>query len=113
MGCLGNGITVCNKAVKEHGNYKVIAHIRDTGQIKWYVNCLSYVPVESLLKIEHSANVQYEQWKKWFDSMTEYKQYEYLLDNVSVAIMLEVFKMECSLAEKIDFLKQEYFKSQL
>lgn len=32
MGCLGNGITVCNKAVMEHGDYKYIAHIRETGK---------------------------------------------------------------------------------
>lgn len=29
MGCFGNGITVCNKAVMEHGDYKRIAHIRE------------------------------------------------------------------------------------
>lgn len=23
MGCFGNGITVCNKAVQEHGDYKL------------------------------------------------------------------------------------------
>lgn len=38
MGCFGNGITVCNKAVQEHGDYKVIAHIAECGKITWYVN---------------------------------------------------------------------------
>ena len=28
MGRLGNGITVCNKAVDEYRNYKRMAHIR-------------------------------------------------------------------------------------
>lgn len=37
LGCLGNGITICNKAVLENGDYKPIAHIRDNGNIKWYV----------------------------------------------------------------------------
>lgn len=35
MGHLGNGITVCNKAVQEHGDYKVIAHIAECGKITW------------------------------------------------------------------------------
>lgn len=31
MYCLGNGITVCNKAVMEHNDYKQIAHISANG----------------------------------------------------------------------------------
>ena len=27
MGRLGNGVTVCNSAVQEHGDYKMIAQI--------------------------------------------------------------------------------------
>ena len=32
MGCLGNGITVCNSAVEESGDYKHIAHISNNGK---------------------------------------------------------------------------------
>ena len=35
---LGNGATVCNKAVEENGDYKKIAHIAECGKITWYVN---------------------------------------------------------------------------
>lgn len=38
LGCLGNGITVCNKSVEENGAYKTIAHIAECGKITWYVN---------------------------------------------------------------------------
>ncbi len=38
MCCLGNGITVCNKAVEENGDYKSVAHIAECGKITWYVN---------------------------------------------------------------------------
>lgn len=34
MCCLGNGVTVCNKAVMEYGDYKHIAHISDSGKNK-------------------------------------------------------------------------------
>ena len=35
---LGNGLTVCNKAVMENGDYKHIAYISNCGKIKWYVD---------------------------------------------------------------------------
>ena len=59
LGCLGNGITVCNKAIQENGDYKIIAHIREIGKIKWYVNPAT-VPGDELLKIEYVADVQAE-----------------------------------------------------
>lgn len=36
FGCLGNGMTVCNKAVEEHGDYKKIAHISHDRKITFY-----------------------------------------------------------------------------
>ena len=33
LGCLGNGVTVCNSAVMEDGDFKMVAHIS---------NCLLY-----------------------------------------------------------------------
>lgn len=27
LGCLGNGVTVCNSAVMEYGDFKKVAHI--------------------------------------------------------------------------------------
>ena len=61
IGCLGNGLTVCNKAVEENGDYKTIAHIAECGTITWYVN-QSYVPDDALLIIEHNANAMNEKW---------------------------------------------------
>lgn len=59
LGSLGNGTTVCNKAVMEHGDYKTIAHISPAGNITWYVKP-DYVPGSDLLKIERIAE-GYEQ----------------------------------------------------
>lgn len=33
MCCLENGVTVCNKAVMENNDYKIIAHISQCGNI--------------------------------------------------------------------------------
>lgn len=112
MGCLGNGITVCNKAVQENGDYKKIAHIGETGNIKWYVDPASYVPGNDLLKIEHTANVQSEKWERWFSSLPEVKQYEFLLDRVPESDFMYVLDHKSSpLWAKIQYLKQAYYKA--
>lgn len=67
LGCLGNGITVCNKAVEENGDYKKIAHIAECGKITWYVKPGSYVPSDALLRIEHCADVRREKGEKRLD----------------------------------------------
>lgn len=36
MGYLGNGLTVWNRAEEEHGDYKTIAHVGETGVVKFY-----------------------------------------------------------------------------
>lgn len=54
MGCLGNGITCCNSAVYEGGDYKTIAHISEAGNIKLYV-APDYIPAEDMKRIEAAA----------------------------------------------------------
>lgn len=48
--CLGNGVTVCNKAVTENNDYKTIAHISNNGIIKLYVSA-DYIPSEDMKRI--------------------------------------------------------------
>lgn len=105
LGCLGNGTTVCNKAVIENGDYKKIAHIAECGKITWYVNPYNYVPEKDLLKIEHIANVQNEKWGKWLSSMPVTKQYEKLLDRVPTNIMLYAMNLGGGIERKIEYLK--------
>lgn len=54
IGYLGNGATVCNKAVEENGDYKTIAHISVAGNIKLYVN-ENYIPGPEMKKIKEVA----------------------------------------------------------
>lgn len=54
LGCLGNGTTVCNKAVYENGDYKTIAHISPAGNIKLYVKP-DYIPAADMEKIKRVA----------------------------------------------------------
>lgn len=106
MGCLGNGITICNKAVEENGDYKIIAHIAECGRISWRVNPAEYVPGADLLKIEHAADVQRVKWENWLDSMPEAKQYEILLDKVPTNIMLYTMNIGGGVTAKLNYLKQ-------
>ena len=54
MCCLGNGITLCNKAVEERGDYKTIGHISNAGNIKLYVE-RDYIPDADMKRIEKVA----------------------------------------------------------
>lgn len=54
IGYLGNGATVCNSAVYEHGDYKTIAHISPAGNIKLYV-AADYIPEEAMKEIKATA----------------------------------------------------------
>lgn len=105
LGCFGNGVSVCNKAVMDGGDYKKIAHIAKCGKITWYVNPASYVPGDSLIKIEHCANVQHEEWEKWLTSMSKSMQYEKLLDAVPDNVMLYVCNLDGDVDRKIEYLK--------
>ena len=105
MGCLGNGITVCNKAVMEHGDFKKVCHISEHGKITWYVN-VGYVPGNELLKIEHQADVLYQKFNAMFESWEELKQYQYLLDRAKHVDYMQVISMkDATITEKIQYLK--------
>lgn len=54
VGYFGNGATVCNKAVHDHGDYKKIAHISPAGNIKLFVRP-GYIPADAMIKIENIA----------------------------------------------------------
>lgn len=109
MGCLGNGITVCNKAVEEHGDYKYIAHIANCGKITWYVEP-SKIPGDALLRIEHVADAMHANFEKWLDSMPKSMQYEKLVDMVPLNIFLYVSNLGGGIERKIEYLKNVIYQ---
>ena len=105
MGCLGNGVTVCNKAVTEYGDYKKVAHIAECGKITWYIEPSS-IPDDALIRIEHEADTMNANWEKWLNDMPVMKRYETLLDAVPhIALMHVCRNKEMSIEEKILYLK--------
>lgn len=91
MGCFGNGISIYNSAVTEYGDYKYIAHISETGNIKYYV-AADYIPEESKKKIEEAAEDQHQEWEKYFSSLPDIKQYGYIMEHLPLDIFMVFIK---------------------
>ena len=108
MGCLGNGITVCNSAVEESGDYKHIAHISDNGKITLYVS-ENYIPVEDMQKIEQTEAEQRKTFLTKWNKQPDIKKYEKLLDMCSLSDFMEItHNKEITLAEKVKRLEAKY-----
>lgn len=81
MCCLGNGISVFNSAVTEHGDY---------------------IPEESKKKIESAAEDQRQKWENYFSTLPDIKQYSYILDHLTLNdFMLFIKDDDKPLREKI------------
>ena len=108
MGCLGNGITVCNSAVEESGDYKLIAHISDNGKIKLYVS-ENYIPVEDMQRIERTAAEQRKTFLNEWNKQPDIRKYEKLLDMCSHSDFMGIaHNKEITLAEKVKRLEEKY-----
>lgn len=117
-GCLGNGTTVCNKAVEENGDYKVIAHISDGGRIKWYIkNPESYVPEDSMKIIHGWADSAREKFMEDWNRLPDIKKYSRILDAIGYPFLLDLdqetkekLKACTLLHEKVELLEKIYFE---
>ncbi|MEE1434901.1 MAG: hypothetical protein U0K34_12785 [Ruminococcus sp.] len=107
MCCLGNGITVCNKAVMEHNDYKQIAHISVNGIIKLYVST-DYIPCEDMKRIEQAAKQQREEFLIFWNKYTVEEKYYKLLDMCNTADFIDICKDKSSITEKVKKLESKY-----
>lgn len=115
-GCLGNGTTVCNKAVIENGDYKTIAHISNGGRIKWYIqNPESYVPADAMKIIQGWADSANKKFMEDWNKLPDLKKYEKILDEIGYLPLLnhplkEQLKNCTNLHEKVTLLEKIYFE---
>ncbi len=107
-GCLGNGITICNKAVMEYGDYKTVAHISNGGNIKLYVDA-DYIPAEDMKKINRMAEAQRRAFQENFEKLPEMQQYERILNASSISKMVEFIKDKRIVPEKLPDMKKYYY----
>lgn len=108
MCCLGNGITVCNKAVMENNDYKIIAHISEGGNIKLYVK-ESYIPLEDMKIIQKCADGKKKDFQEKFEKLSDIKQYGIILDSISINKFLEFTKDKKSLTGKLPEMREYYY----
>lgn len=107
-GCLGNGTTVCNKAVMENGDYKTVAHISEGGNILLYV-AESYIPSEAMEKIKIIASREKVEFMKRFESLPEVEQYGKILNRVQHQKFMEFVEDKRPLAEKLSAMREYYY----
>lgn len=108
MCCLGNGITVCNKAVMENNDYKTIAHISEGGNIKLYVE-KSYIPLKDMEIIQKCADSKKKDFQEKFEKLSDIEQYGIILDSISISKFLEFTKDKRPLTEKLSGMKEYYY----
>ena len=108
MCCLGNGTTVCNKAVKEHGDYKMIAHISPAGNIKFYVS-EDYIPEKDMQIIRKCANSDKARFRADFEKMDKYEQYGKILDSLNHVDFLKATADKRPFDERLPELREYYY----
>ena len=108
MGCLGNGITVCNAAVEEHGDYKYIAHISNGGNIRLYVE-ESYIPADAMEKIKQAAKETGVKYHAYFEALPEIEQYGICLNYMGIRELLTASKDVRPLEEKLPDMRKRFY----
>lgn len=108
FGCLGNGTTVCNKAVTENGDYKTVAHISEGGNIRLYV-AESYIPADAMEKIKVIASRDKVEFMKRFENLPEIEQYGKILNRVQHQKFMEFVEDKRPLAEKLPAMREYYY----
>ena len=112
MCCLGNGTTVCNKAVMEHNDYKHIAHISNAGNIKLYVD-EDYIPAEDMKRIKVYADKCACDFHNNFEKQSVKQQYYKILDKfseVSIEEFLKLIDDKRPLEEKVSEWRAKFYQ---
>lgn len=108
LGCLGNGITVCNKAVLEHGDYKRVAHISPAGNVRLYVSP-NYIPAADMGRISAAASRNKAEFSRRFELLSAVAQYEKILDALPSSALLEWVRDRRSIPEKLPIMREYYY----
>ena len=114
--CLGNGTTLCNKAVMENGDYKVIGHISNGGKVKFYIsNPETYIPDEDMKTIARWSEAAETKFREYWFKLPDIERYQKMLDAIPYSVLLEhplkeTLKACTDLREKVTLLETIYFE---
>lgn len=91
FGCLGNGITVCNRAREVGGDYPTVAHIDNCGAISYYMD-ETKLPEYARREINSHAGAQAINFKHGFLHLPKAAALEMLYDILKIEQLRLVFR---------------------
>lgn len=108
VGFLGNGLTVCNRAVMVNGDFKRVAWISPAGNIHWYVRerC---VPKKDLETVQHHAENCRREFVENLEKRSEIDQYSRILYAIPTEKFLEFSRDTRSISEKLPEMREYYY----
>ena len=118
LGCLGNGTTVCNKAVIEHGDYKKIAHISEHGVIKLYVS-ESYIPDDAMQKIKNVAANEKEKFMKMWNKKDLLQKHTFMMEIPTIGCGYSAMQLVDSennnlpISERVPLMEKVFFETHM
>lgn len=86
FGCLGNGVTVCNRSRMDHGDYMTVAHIDPCGAYKLYAQNL---PEDAKAQIARHAAGEARRFRQSFDRLRREAALDMVYERMTVHQQLE------------------------
>ena len=115
---LGNGTTVCNKAIIEHGDYKKIAHISEHGVIKFYIS-ENDIPKKELQKIKKTADNNKQVFLKQWNKKDYLQKWTYMMNLPIIGCGYNKIELinekhnDLPIAERVPFMEQIFFETHM
>lgn len=108
MCCLGNGVTLVNRAVWENNDYKTIGHISDAGNIKYYID-IKAIPQADKDRINAEAERMHRAFRTKFEALPEVNQYDKILSSLPMDTFVDFQKSGKFGLEHLDELREYYY----
>lgn len=118
MCCMGNGTTVCNKAVTEYGDYKKIAHISEHGIIKFYVP-KNNIPIAELDRILSCAEADKRKFLEEWNKKDYIAKWQYMMDISTIGCgynpmeKVNYDNKELSIKERVPLMEKIFFETHM
>lgn len=108
MGCLGNGVTLFNRAVWENNDYKTIGHISNAGNIKYYID-IKTIPQADKNRINAEAERMHRAFRTKFEALPEINQYDKIISSLPIDTFVDFHKSGKFELEHLDELREYYY----
>lgn len=110
FGCLGNGITVFNRAVTINHDYPTIAHISNGGRITYYIS-KSSIPAEIIERIEKQARDHKADQTYLFERLPGQTQWFKILDGLKTEDLIRALNDSRPISEKLPEYREIFYNT--